>query len=176
MIKLLFNLAREHKAVKAFRYARGGGKGSGVDAYPIVWVDDAVIRRKASNGVDNVTINFDVLLTVKRGQNKLQTDFNVEDAQAKAYLIGRSFIQKIDDTYKHTIQSYQSLSLSQYTDDDAAGQRFTITVTDTVPLDLCAEFYDPDKEIDTTSPLPEYSTEGAKGCIVFNKEGLPDYE
>lgn len=171
-VEIIYGLAKRHKAVKGFRYNRKGGKGSGSDAYPLIWVDDPIYGGKASDSAMRETVNFDVLFLVSSEKEH-------RPAQSKALTIALSLVEEINKhfhTYKTRVESWEYLTLSKYTDDDSAGVRFTARFTSAIPINLCEQFFDDDKELEDFDPFPSISTEGAEGCEIFNeKDGLPDF-
>lgn len=178
IVRILYKLCEKHKAVKGFRYSRKGGKGSGTDSYPLVWVDDPILGSvpDMTKGTQTLTVNLDILLDVRPKSNKTATELDIDEAQRKAVLIASSLAIKVKDSKTHRVTSWDYVTLSRYTDDDKAGVRATFRVITVLDIDLCAEFYDEDKTLDLPDPFPDYSTEGAEGCRTFkDKVGLPDY-
>lgn len=174
IVNLFYELARQQKEMRGFKYGKGGEKGAGSDAYPLTWLDDPLLgsSARADGGVIRWTVNVDILGIPKN-------DAEVKGVQDKALLIGLSYFEKakeIKNTTGLSIESYNFITLRHYYDDDAAGCRFTFTITSTNPIDRCADYFDPDKEFDKNNPLPDFITANPNGCAVFNdKPGLPNF-
>lgn len=174
IIDIFYNLAKQHKNIRAFKYGKGYEKGAGHDLYPLVWVDDPIMANNINAfGILNYTLNFDVLDIPTKEEE-------VPDIQTSAMLTGMSFAQRISEinaTELVNIKSYSFLTLRDYYDDNAAGVRFTFNLTAPVPLDLCEEAFIGGKEFENIQDLPEFRTDNARGCAIFSdKEGLPKFE
>lgn len=175
IVNLFYEIARQHKLVKGFRYGKSYEKGAGSDIYPLVWLDDPILGQSASPNTVRLTVNVDFLGIPK-------DDADVVAVQTAAYLVGLSFNEKIKElnaafATKDKTESFNFITLRNYYDDDAAGVRFTFTLIGPNPSDLCVDYFDPDKQLEKLKPLPEFKTDNPNGCAVFSdKPGLPNFE
>lgn len=172
IVNIFYELARQHKQVKGFRYGKTYEKGAGSDIYPLTWLDDPIAGQSENDATIRYTINVDIL--------GLPTDdLDVLAVQSAAFLVGLSYKEKIRTINRDTnlnVKGFTFVSLRDYYDDNAAGYRFTYTLIGPNPSNLCAEYFDPDKQLDKTQPLPDFKTDNPNGCAVFNdKKGLPNF-
>lgn len=172
IVNFFYELARQHKRLNGFAYGKGYEKGAANDAYPLAWLDDPIL----GTGVNNViryTVNLDIL-----GIPTSKADvLNVQDA---AFTTGLSMIEKIK-TVRHTsgfsLDAFSFITLRDYYDDNAAGVRFTIGLTQANPVDRCAEDFDPNKHFPPVFALPEFDVDAPDGCAIFNDgTGLPNFK
>lgn len=178
MVNFFYELAKEHRRVRGFAWARSHNKGSGKDMYPLVWVDDPVMGtsiglQQRGNGIQ-YTVNVDFLGLAKNAREKL-------DVQTEAFYTGLDFFERGKTLYKtHRIRltAFNFITLSEYYDDNAAGCRFTFTAIGDNVVDRCADNFDPDKHlVDRPSRLPDFLTENPDGCAVFaNAVTLPNFK
>jgi hypothetical protein len=110
------------------------------------------------------TLNVDVLAFPKKDGT-----YNELDAQNDCFTVGIEWLSYIaqDDYFlgKLAVRDYSMLGLSGYTDDNAAGFRFTVEFIIPNPIDLChyldnfSEDFIPeeqeDKQIDVKDPNPQ---------------------
>lgn len=172
IVNIFYELARTHTSVRTFMYDKSYEKGSGVDRYPMVWLDDPILATSAGP-VDNAlryTVNVDIL-----GMPAHRKD--VQIIQGAAQHIGLSFREQLRKAvYGTSVESFNFITLRDYTDDDVAGVRFTFVVVMPNPVNLCADPYDPAKQLIQLKDLPDFSVENPDGCAVFNnKSGLPNF-
>lgn len=174
IVNLFYELARQQKEMKGFKYGKGYSKGAGTDIYPLTWVDDPLTVSSAGPTINVMrwTVNVDVLGIPKDDADTLAV-------QVRAFLIGLSYIEKTKEIKNVTgldIESFTAVSLREYYDDNAAGWRFTYIVSAANPVNRCADYFDPDKEFNKDNPLPDFNTQNPDGCAVFNdKKGLPNF-
>ena len=170
VINLFFELARQHIQLKGAYYGKAYGKGAGNSAYPLIWVDDP-IRGRAINNAMQYTVNVDFLdLPVEESQTAT--------VQKNMQAVALSFIEKIKQERpgKFSVDSYDWLTLSDYYDDDAAGQRFTFVMYGPNLTARCIDNFDPDKTLGPSDNLPDFLTENPQGCVIFDKgPGLPKF-
>lgn len=174
IVNFYYELARQNKRVNGFIYNAAYNKGIGHEAHPLVWLDDPITGRQADaqGAVQEWTVNMDVLGIPK---NEAQ----VEAVQSEMFSIGLSIIEKARQVRKQfvrsfAISSYTFVSLRNYYDNDAAGFRFTMTVTAPNPVNICADDYDPDKQLLNPDGLPDFSTDNPSGCAIFSSSMPPD--
>lgn len=176
IIDLFAELSRQHLSINSFVYGKAYEKGPGNNVYPLVWLDDPVQFGSIDNGeiakALRYTANVDFL-----GLPADKTE--IAAVQDAAFTVGLNFIEKIKETRAALgfgLEGFNGITLSDYYDDDAAGVRFTFTLTAGNPVDRCAEVFDPEKIFTKTSPLPNFLADNPEGCAVFNeKGGLPNF-
>lgn len=172
IVNIFYELARQHKQMRGFRYGKGSDKGAGTDSYPLTWVDDPLSGSSSPENVMRYTVNVDIL-------GIPTDDADVLAVQSAALMAGLSYreqIKEMGQAVGYRVESLTFLSLREYYDDNAAGFRFTYNVITKNPLDICVEHYDPTKQISRENPLPDFQTENPTGCTVFNdKPGLPNF-
>lgn len=174
ILNIFYELARQHKRVKGFRYNKAYEKGAGNDSYPLVWVDDPITGQTLSAGVLRYTINVDFL-----GLPLEQVEDQVAAIQAQAFNTGLSFAERLRSTKALSgfgLDGYNFVSLRNYYDDNAAGYRFTFYVVGPNPVDRCAEDFDEAKVMEGLKVLPDFLTDNPDGCAIFNdKKTLPNF-
>lgn len=172
IVNLFYQLARQHRAIQGFRYGKGYEKGAGDGRYPLMWLDDPIYTRAISTSLQ-YTCNVDFLDIPGEGKS-------VAAVQAAAQMAGLAVAEKIKSTRSRTgftIVEVNAVTLCDYYDDNAAGWRFTYTLSQANPVDLCADEFDPGKEFPTISALPDFSVDNPGGCAIFSeKTGLPDFK
>lgn len=175
IVNLFYEIARQHKLVKGFRYGKTYEKGAGSDIYPLVWLDDPILGQSVNDATIRYTVNVDVLGIPK-------DDADVVAVQSAAQLAGLSFNEKIKEMNRrqeisNRTESFTFVTLRNYYDDDAAGMRFTFSIIGPNPSNLCADYFDPDKQLEKLKTLPDFKTDNPNGCAIFNdKSGLPNFE
>lgn len=175
IVNLFYEIARQHKLVKGFRYGKSYEKGAGSDIYPLVWLDDPILGQSVNDATVRHTVNVDFLGLPK-------DDADTVAVQSLAYLVGLSFNEKIkelnrDQSVKERTENFSFLTLRDYYDDNAAGVRFTFTIVGPNPSNLCVDYFDPTKQLEKLKPLPDFKTDNPNGCAVFSdKPGLPNFE
>lgn len=175
IINFLYELARQHKRINSFVYGKAYTKGAGNNKYPLFWLDDPVSGRTNGDNAIVWSLNIDV---IGIPANELE----VEAVQTAAFNSMLTTFEKIKDLRKHGLSvfsmgDFNFISLRNYYDDNAAGFRFSFTVTQANPVNRCADDFDPDKQFVTTEALPVFETDAPNGCAVFNdKGGLPNFK
>lgn len=171
VVNIFYELARTNKTVRGFQYKKAYEKGAGNDMYPLVWLDDPIIARSAPR-LEQIeyTANVDFL-------DIPETDADVERIQSEAQIIGLAFIERMREKYTMlgSITAFNSITLRNYYDDNAAGQRFTFTLVLANPVDRCAEYFDESKVFDLKTGLPEFSVDHPSGCAIFS-DILPKFD
>jgi len=185
LIELLYQLAKEHKLIKSFKYdTLGRGQGIGNEYYPQIFVEEP-IQIATNYNDDNTTksvINFDILLLPQALENFDVSQPTPTQLQSIAHSIGLNFIAKIKDSYKlwlddetnpyqpFKVVSYSFLTLRYFYDNDSVGVRCTLTLERKNPLDMCNidEHFDPDKELPLDKLLPDIPTPDPTGCVKFD--------
>jgi len=175
IVDFFYSLAEQNLRIKSFVYGKGYQKGSGVDRYPMMWLDDPIYGQTAGAGRLNAlawTVNLDILGI------PVDND-DVISVQAAAFLVGLGIPERAKVIYKNvgvTVNGFSFTSLRDYYDDKAAGYRFTFNLSQASPVDRCADDYDPDKVFSEPSPLPNFVVDNPDGCAVFsNTVGLPNF-
>lgn len=172
IVNLFHHLARTHKVMRGFRYDRIAKKGAGTDMYPLTWLDDPVLCTAGGQQLNvlTYTVNVDILAIPDEGNG-------VEGIQQAAILAGLEYRERIDDMLGYEVEDFSFITLRDYTDDDAAGARFTFRMIGANFVDLCAEPFDENKHFTEVHRLPQFSTNDASGCAIFNdKPGLPNFK
>lgn len=170
IVNLWYELARQNKVINGFIYGRQGDKGAGNEFFPLTHLDDPLTGQSVDTTVRYIC-NVDILGLVT-------SDTTVQAVQAAAFEVGLSYWQKIRDLKGYfRVDGFTFISLSQYTDNDAAGYRFTYTLISPNPIDKCIEYYDPAKQFPTPADFPDFKTDNPDGCAVFSeKGGLPNFK
>jgi len=172
IVNFFYELARQHKRINGFIYGRTYEKGAGNSVYTLAWLDDPIIGASAANTI-RYTVNLDIL-------DIPQNDADVITVQSDALDIGLSMIERIKQVRFESgfsLDNFTFLSLRDYYDDNAAGQRFTMTVIQANPVNRCAEDFDPSKHFPTIHDLPDFLVDNPDGCAIFNdNEGLPNFK
>ncbi len=142
IVDLFYTQARQHRAVRGFRYGKGDGKGGTGDCYPLVWVDDPVYFQSVGQGL-RYTVNFDVLGIPDEG-------YGVIDVQRAAQAVGLDILERLRQKRAETgyhPDGFSGVSLRDYYDDGAAGWRFTASFIAANPVSLCEDPFDPEKKL-----------------------------
>ena len=178
VVNVFYEIARQYKPLRSFRYGSPSGKGAGNDAYPMMWVDDPI--RGATNGGTNLlrfTVNVDFLGIPQNDKEVL----SVQQEAFKAGILCADQINKQFDSSKvmrrdvTKVVDYSFITLREYYDDNAAGVRFTYIVETVNPADLCADEFDKNKTFNKNKVLPDMTINNSAGCALFNR-GLPFIE
>jgi hypothetical protein len=170
IVNFWYELARQNKAVKGFIYGRNGSKGAGNEFFPLTHLDDPILGQSSGDTL-RYTCNVDIL-------GIPDDDTTVQEVQAATFEVGLSYWQKTKDIKgAFRMEGFSFITLSEYTDNDAAGHRFTYTVISANPINKCIEYYDPAKQFPTIDALPDFKTDNPEGCAVFSeKGGLPNFK
>lgn len=180
IVKTFYNLAREHKLVRSFKYDQPSkGLGIGNEAMPHVFLEDPIYAAETNltTGVVPVTVNFSVMITPQLLQN-YSVYPSAEAGQTLCYSIGLNFIAKLreminlGDEYIKGIVGWSVLSLRHYYDNDCDGVRFSLVLNVKNIINFCdvEAHFDPEKEFKVEEPLVDIPTNGADGCAVFDKK------
>jgi len=163
-------VARQLLAIKGFRYGKAGDKGAGNDIYPLLHLDDPILAQLNDN-IATYTCNVDIL-------GIPDDEATVAQIQGEAFMVALSIVEKTKGApIGLRVKGFQSISVSQYTDDDAAGHRFTFNVVGANPVNRCEDYFDPTKQLATRDALPDFATDHPEGCAVFSeKNGLPNFK
>lgn len=174
IVDTFYDMARQHKLIKGFKYGKPSEKGAGTDLYPLTWVDDPINGQTVASatvklGLIRQSVSVDIL--------GLPADDNdVLAVQKAAYVVGLSYAEKLKEYAGVTIDSFSWITLRDYYDDNAAGVRFTYYVNGANPINLCGDFFDPTKEFNKESLLPAFVADHPDGCAVFNNnKTLPNF-
>lgn len=177
-IDLFYTLSREHKRLNSFVYGKAYEKGAGNNKYPLAWLDDPVTGNTAGPQPSAPLAQIQWICNVDF-LGIPNNDADVINVQAAAFAVGLSFAEQINKTRhvnKYFAAGFNFISLREYYDDNAAGYRFTFTLQEANPVDLCADDFDPAKVFTDISPLPAFNTIASEGCAVFtDKPGLPNF-
>ena len=194
IIRTFYNIAREHKLVRQFKYDRlSKGSGIGEENHPLVFLEDPIYVGDStlSDGSVRCTVNFDVVMTPQALENFNVKQLSPEECQTIAHSIALNFVAKLKDIstnyeeydeneYNTSIKvlSYSFITLRNWYDNNAAGVRCTMVITVDNPISYCdlEEHFDDSKEFDLGELLQPINTEDAAGCsdVVFDYK-LPKF-
>lgn len=160
IIQLIKEFARTHQNIKSFNYAPVNRMGAGNTIYPTVWAEDPLRLTGDHKGVQTWEVNI-AILGLADGD---ASEFAVQTA---AMNIGQRLVKYLNDVRAITA-TYSAVTLREYYDDNASGARYTVRVQTISGLDLCADPFDPNKELQGVAVgLPSFGLEDPEGCAVF---------
>lgn len=172
IVNFFHELARQEKGVFAFYYGRNALKGAGSEYHPLIWLDDPILVSGAqAANTAAYSVNLDILDIPKPG-------YSIKAAQGKCSTLAFALIEQIKKITprRYSLQRWDMVTLSEYTDNAAAGIRLSLSLTEAIPLNLCAEYFDPSKEFPINENLPDFAADNPEGCAIFNdKPGLPKF-
>jgi hypothetical protein len=188
IIRTFYNVAREHKLVRQFKYDRlSKGAGIGEENHPLVFLEDPIYVSDSTlnDGSVRCTVNFDVVMTPQAFENYNSRQLSPEECQTVAHAIALNFVAKLKDIEKNYdlydeneyntsihVLSYSFVTLRNWYDNNAAGVRCTMVISVDNPIDYCdlEEHFNPEKEFDLGELLQPIDTDGAAGCVdvAFN--------
>lgn len=172
IVNVFYEIARQHLLINGFYYGKAYEKGAGNEAHPVFWLDDPIYGQSVNN-VIKYTVNFDILGIPGK-------DAEAIEIQGAAYSCGLDCIEKLKKIRAATgysVDGFTFLTLRNYYDNDAAGMRFTLIITQANPVDICAENFDDTKEFPKIKDLPDFGVEHPDGCAIFTgKPGLPTFK
>lgn len=183
IIRTFYNIAREHKLIRQFKYDRlSKSAGVGEDNHPLVFLEDPIYVADSTlnDGSVKCTINFDVVMTPQAFSNYNMKQLTPEECQTVAHSIALNFVAKLKDIEKYYekydetlyntsmhVLSYNFVTLRNWYDNNAAGVRCTMVISVDNPINYCdlEEHFDPEKEFDINDLLQPINTDDAAGCI-----------
>lgn len=184
IIRTFYNIAREHKLVRQFKYDRlSKGSGIGEENHPLVFLEDPIYIADStlSDGSVKCTVNFDVVMTPQAFENwNVEKQLTPEECQTVAHAIALNFVAKLKDIANHyedydedeyntsiKVISYNFVTLRYWYDNNAAGVRCTMVISVDNPINYCdlEEHFDDDKEFDLGELLQPINTDDAQGCV-----------
>ena len=171
IVDTLFELARQHKAIHAFRYDASVETGTGTETYPLLWLEDPILANNYDARLLRVDFNFSVTAIP-------ETKKQVKPVQDDCFAIGLSIIEKLRRIQHCTllsIISFSAVTLRDYYDNGAAGVRFSVTANRLNPQNLCRldEHFDPHKAFPLPHDLPHFDVAGS--AVFSNKPELPSF-
>ena len=184
IVKTFYDLAREHKLVKSFKYDRlSKGMGVGSELMPHVFLEDPLYfsDTNLTTGVIPVTVNFDIVITPQM-LNNYSVYPSTEAGQTLCESIAKNFIARLKDyvkagdDYIKGVVSWNFMTLKHWSDNDADGVRVTLVLNVKNDINFCDvdAHFDPDKEFKIEEPLTDIDTNNATGCAVFSNN-LPTF-
>lgn len=184
IVKTFYDLAKEHKLVRSFKYDKiSKGMGVGDEAMPHVFLEDPLWFGNTDllTGVVPVTINFDVVITPQM-LNNYSVYPSTEAGQSLCESIAKNFIARLKqfvadgDANIKGIVSWNFMTLKHWSDNDADGVRVTLVLNVKNDVNFCDTdaHFDPEKEFAVEEPLAEIDTDDATGCAVFGNK-LPKF-
>lgn len=136
VIEYIMDTALKHKAVKQAKYQKRSYINAQNNNRYIQFIieDDPFAQYLRESNVFTITYNIDILGFPTDEYSSLQI-------QSDAFQIGNEILKKIDrdgsiSSYL-TIWDYSFLSLSNFTDDNASGQRLTLELVVPTPVNIC---------------------------------------
>ena len=171
---ILFELARQHSEIRAFRYDSVAESGTGAEAYPLLWLEEPLFADNNDARLLRVRFNFSVTAIP-------ETKNEVSAVQKRCFAIGLSVIEKmrtVQDQTLLSVASFNALTLREYYDNASAGARFSVAATLLNPQDLCRlnEVFDPAKSFPNPQQLPRFANPD-NGCALFpEKPQLPSFD
>ena len=185
IVKTFYNLAKEHKLVKSFKYDKvSKGMGIGNELMPHVFLEDPIFfgETDLSKGVVPVSVNFEVMITPQM-LNNYSVYPSTEAGQALCESIAKNFIARLrqivndGDPDIKGIVSWTILTLKHYYDNDCDGVMVSLVLNVKNDINFCDvdAHFDPDKEFKVEQPLADIDTDEATGCAVFSEKKLPHF-
>ena len=171
IIDILFELARQHQAIRAFRYDASVEAGTGAEPYPLLWIEDPILANNTDARLLRLDFNFSVTEIP-------DTKSAIKPIQERCFAIGLSIIEKLRKIQHSTllsVNSFSAVTLRNYYDNAAAGVRFSVAASRLNPQNLCRldEQFDPHKTFPSAQDLPGF---GLSGYAVFaDKPELPSF-
>lgn len=167
IIEILKNVSLRHKGVRTFKYQdKILTNAQGNNRYFQVQVDTVSYHNlNITTGIFTSEFNLHILGFPTKDKD------SIADIQTKAYTIACDIMEFIDsqDEYKGilSVYDYSILTLSNYTDDAAAGVRLTLTLKVPSPVNLC-EYED--------NFNPEPAPEPEDTNIPIDEEEMPELD
>lgn len=185
IVKTFYNLAKEHKLVKSFKYDKvSKGMGIGNELMPHVFLEDPIFfgETDLTKGVVPVSVNFEVMITPQM-LNNYSVYPSTEAGQALCESIAKNFIARLrqivndGDPDIKGIVSWTILTLKHYYDNDCDGVMVSLVLNVKNDINFCDidAHFDPDKEFKVEQPLADIDTDEATGCAVFSEKKLPHF-
>lgn len=150
IIDYLMETALKHKAVKQSKYQRRSLINAQNNNRYIQFIieDDPFTQYIKTSNVFTITYNIDILGFPTKDYSSLQI-------QSDCFQIGNEILKKIDkgEMSKYlSVWDYSFLSLSNFTDDNASGQRLTLELVVPNPVNLCTlnDNFDDEVEVEET--------------------------
>lgn len=175
IVDILYELARQHKGIKGFMYDSVNEIGNGSEVYPLLWLEDPVLLNCVAANIIKIDFNF-TITEVPAGNAE------AKEIQDRCFASGLAIIEKLREIKNRTllsVEDFSAVSLRRYYDNNAAGYRFSVTVSRVNPQNLCEldEIFDPAKEFPKIDSLPKFDTSNKDGCAIFtDKPGLPKFD
>lgn len=183
IIKTFYNIAREHKLIRQFKYDRlSKGSGIGEENHPLMFLEDPIYVADSTlnDGSVKSTVNFDIVMTPQAFENYDAKQLSPEECQTIAHAIALNVVAKLRDInlnyekydeneYNTSIKvlHYNFVTLRNWYDNNAAGVRCTMTISIDNPINYCdlEEHFNPEKEFDLGELLQPIDTSDAQGCV-----------
>lgn len=167
IIDVLKNASLRHKGIKTFKYqgkilinAQGGNR-----YYQVVVDDVSYHRLNITTGIFVSEVNMYILGFPSKDKD------SILDVQNNAITIACDIMQFIDSQEEYqgvlSVYDYSFLTLANYTDDNAAGVRLTLSLKVPNPINLCE--YE-----DNFNPEPYPEEEDVN--IDIEEEEMPDLD
>lgn len=185
IVNTFYELAREHKLVKSFKYDRiSKGMGVGDELMPHFFLEDPIYMADATTtvGVVPVTVNFDIVITPQLLQN-YGVYPSTEAGQNLCQSIAMNMIARLrndalkTDSLVKSVVSWSFITLKHWSDNDADGVRCTLVINVPNEINFCDvdEHFNPEKEFKIDEYMSDIDTSDAEGCAVFSDKKLPNF-
>lgn len=175
IIEIIKDLSLRHKGVKTFRY-QADILNNAQNNYPYyqVYVDDVSLSQlNITTNIFKIELQMYVL-----GFPENVSGSTILDIQNNAYSIACDILAKLDNDNEYqgivSLHDYSILTVSHYSDDDAAGVKLSIELATPNPVDLCdldenfnEKPYEPEPDKEITIDTDEV------GDITINPIKLP---
>lgn len=172
IIDIFKNQAREHKVIKAFYYNKNYELGTGKEIHPLFWLEDPITGTNQSN-MFRSSVNFSILFVP--GSND-----NISNLQSICFSIGLNIIERIKANRESIISinpDWTFMTLRDYYDNNACGCRFSVNLNIVNMQNLCLieDQFDPNKQFEDNSILPNFDLKTSDGCDIFTNK-LPVFD
>lgn len=176
IVGLFYDLARQHKDIMAFKYGEPSKVlGSGEDLFPLVHLEEPIVIETTDmmSPTIDATVNFQILCSSAKTDNEDRQRPSAEENESTALNVCMQFVAYIRRLNKaglcpFSVLTWDAVTLTNHTDDDADGIRCTLRMQRQNPILLCDfDKFDEEKEFPTSDLLPEIDTDDAEGCVKF---------
>lgn len=174
IVNTFYRLAKQHKLIKTFVYNQVSKlQGIGGEKHPLFFLEDSILvsQSNINDGMSQVQVNFEVLLTPQFLENYDVEQPTVEDCQNLAYHIALNIIAKMREEYNDGDSdiypnSYSFITLRNYYDNAAAGVRCSLNLKVRNDISFCDldEHFDENKEFEVEKYLSDIKTDNPISC------------
>lgn len=171
IVYIFQRLAEQHKLIKSFYYNRTYEIGSGNEKHPLIWLEDPIYINITgeNNNVVEIDVNFSVLLIP-------DADMGFKDCQDLAFSTGHNIIEYIKKYKPLKIEvkkgSESALTLQHYYDNNTAGARFSVTLQNVNPANICLL----DEHFDAGAFNCDFNDDYFKYCNDKEEDKINDFD